>query len=1132
MSLCRSWIANAWIASFAGGLLALANGCGSSSGKPTPDAMGVLENDAAIDHGPDQKLEERLDAHADTQSSDSATGDGAMTASDAAGDTAAPDAGMEVGTSCTDNARNGNETDTDCGGSCGRCGVGKACLVNADCASGACNASHICVECATATNCPGQDTECSVRACMNGACVVALVASGTVLQTQVAGDCRSRRCDGQGQVAQVSDDTDLPNDGNPCTLDVCTSGAPSNPPASSTTSCGTTQLCDGLGHCVGCLTGADCPGTDNECRTRVCTQNVCGFTYRAAGTPTASQVTGDCKVSTCDGNGNAVPANLDTDVPSNGNPCNVGQCASGTPAFAPLVTGASCGGANICDGAGKCVECVTAANCPGSDTDCQMRTCDTHGVCGLLNATAGSPTATQIAGDCRVRQCNGTGSVVVAVDNTDLPNDNNACTNDVCVAGVAANPARTVGTACNSGGHCDTLAHCVGCITAADCPTPANPCQGPTCVNGTCGTSQLINGTPVVAQVPGDCKVLQCNASGTAVAVEDDTDLPVDGNACTDDVCTAGVASNPALAAMVSCGGSNKCDGQGHCIGCMVAEDCPGMDTVCQARTCDTNFVCGVANVADGTLAGTQTTGDCQKTVCNGNGSTRVAADDTDTNDDGNPCTANVCTSGLASNPPLAAGAACPAGVCDGAGHCVACVRNSDCGVDTLCMVFGCDASHTCRPGNVPAGSPVGVQVAGDCHVQQCDGFGSTTAIPDDTDLPDDGNPCTTDVCTNGAISHVPVTSGTSCGGSSICDGAGHCVQCVTNGDCGTDTACQTHVCGADHICGVVNVAAATQVGTQTSGDCSVTQCDGNGAIETVASSTDVVDDGNPCTDDVCQDRTPAHPPKAAGATCGATSVCDGQGNCGPAPTPDAGATDAGTTTDAAASSCPSPFLFCDDFEDGNSTGWAPVDQGSPAGTWTTLTETGHAGTPTVDFQGTGVSTSYHYQYPAVTAVAGPWGDQTVSVWVKPTVTALSGDNDKAGVCARFTTSGTGTAANTNANGYCLFIRSDTTSTNGRLQLSKKITAGTLSGVPNVSTNSTTTSTFPPATIPLFMLDTWYKLTLQVSGTDAVVLTASINDIPLFQITDTTAPLLTSGGPAVVLRGTTASFDDLRVSSP
>src|SRR3954468_24429491 len=328
MSLCRRWIANAWLATFAGALLALANGCGNSSGTPT----GVLQNDAAPDGSPDQKIEERMDARPDTAAADSSAGDGAMTASDAAGDTAVADAGMEVRASCTDNARNGNETDTDCGGSCGRCGVGKACLVNADCASGACSESHLCVECATAANCPGQDTECSVRACVNGACSVALVASGTVLTTQVAGDCRSRRCDGQGQVAQVNDDTDSPGDGNPCTLDVCTSGAPSNPPAASSSSCGANQICDGLGHCVGCLTGADCPG---------------------------------------------------------------------------------------------------------QDTDCQMRTCDTHGVCGLLKVADGAATATQTAGDCRMRQCNSAGSVVIAVDDTDLPVDGKACTDDVCVAGVA-----------------------------------------------------------------------------------------------------------------------------------------------------------------------------------------------------------------------------------------------------------------------------------------------------------------------------------------------------------------------------------------------------------------------------------------------------------------------------------------------------------------------------------------------------------------------------------------------------------------------------------------------------------------------------------------------------------------------
>jgi len=1138
MFLCRRWIANVWIAGFAGALAMLSNGCGSSSGKPTSDSGDAGQTDGATDGaGADRPVDGRTDTGlvSDASPGDAAPdgGDGALT-SDAAADTGAHDASMEAGASCTDNARNGNETDTDCGGSCGRCGVGKACLINADCASGACNASHICVECATAANCPGQDTECSVRACLNGGCVVALVASGTVLQTQVAGDCHSRRCDGQGQVAQVNDDTDLPDDGNPCTRDVCTSGAPSNPPASSTTTCGTSQLCDGLGHCVGCLTGADCPGTDNECRTRVCTQNICGFTYRGAGTPTATQTTGDCKVSTCDGNGNVVPANADTDLPSDGNPCTADQCASGTPSFAPLATGASCGGANICDGAGHCVQCVTAANCPGQDTDCQMRTCDTHGACGLLNAAAGTPTTTQIAGDCKVRQCNGTGTVVIASDNTDLPVDNNACTNDACQAGVPANPARAVGTACGTGGHCDTAAHCVACITAADCPTPTNACQAPTCVNGTCGQSPLSNGTPVVSQVSGDCKIIECDATGNPVAVVDETDLPVDGNACTSDVCAAGTPSNPPLAMTTSCGGTNECDGLGHCVGCFIAADCPGMDTICQTRTCDPNFLCGLDNVADGTPAGTQTTGDCRQTVCNGAGSTRVAADDTDTPEDNNPCTANVCNAGNASNPPLAAGTACPTGVCDGQGHCVTCVRNSDCGVDTICQTHACDAAHSCRLGNVEAGSPVGLQVIGDCHVQQCDGAGTPTSLPDDTDLPVDGNPCTLDVCSNGAQSNPFVPAGTSCGTGSVCDGAGHCVQCTTNGDCGTDTACQTHVCGADHICAVNNIAVGTPVGTQVTGDCSVVQCDGNGAIVTVASSTDVVDDGNPCTDDVCQGQTPAHPSKAAGVTCGGSSVCDGQGNCGPAPTPDGGVTDAtadtGTTIDASAGGCPSPFLFCDDFEDGNATGWTALEQTTATpGTWMTLTETGHAGASTIDFQGTGASTSYHYEYPSVTAAGGPWGDQTVSVWIKPTVTALSSDNNKVGVCARFSTAGN----NTTTNAYCLFLRSDAGATTGRLQLSKKVGTGSLTGL-----LSTTTSSFPPATIPLFALDTWYKVTLQVSGSTSVVLTASINDVALATVTDQGTAVdggvsvLATGGPAVILRGTTASFDDLRISSP
>lgn len=48
-----------------------------------------------------------------------------------------------IGTShCTDAILDGDETDIDCGGSsCPKCGSGKTCFVNADCASGTCNGS-------------------------------------------------------------------------------------------------------------------------------------------------------------------------------------------------------------------------------------------------------------------------------------------------------------------------------------------------------------------------------------------------------------------------------------------------------------------------------------------------------------------------------------------------------------------------------------------------------------------------------------------------------------------------------------------------------------------------------------------------------------------------------------------------------------------------------------------------------------------------------------------------------------------------------------------------------------------------------------------------------------------------------
>jgi plastocyanin len=50
--------------------------------------------------------------------------------------------------SCTDNQKNGFESDVDCGGTCAKCIDDKACLVGADCVSGLCSSG----KCVTLTN--------------------------------------------------------------------------------------------------------------------------------------------------------------------------------------------------------------------------------------------------------------------------------------------------------------------------------------------------------------------------------------------------------------------------------------------------------------------------------------------------------------------------------------------------------------------------------------------------------------------------------------------------------------------------------------------------------------------------------------------------------------------------------------------------------------------------------------------------------------------------------------------------------------------------------------------------------------------------------------------------------------------
>jgi hypothetical protein len=91
---------------------------------------------------------------------------------------------------CTDQIRNGEETDIDCGGSCGRCEVGSSCKINADCEDSDCKGGT-----------------CTAFPCFNN------VRDGNETDVDCGGDCRT--CSG-GRACMAGTD---------CASGACNAGA-------------------------------------------------------------------------------------------------------------------------------------------------------------------------------------------------------------------------------------------------------------------------------------------------------------------------------------------------------------------------------------------------------------------------------------------------------------------------------------------------------------------------------------------------------------------------------------------------------------------------------------------------------------------------------------------------------------------------------------------------------------------------------------------------------------------------------------------------------------------------------------------------------------------------------------------
>src|SRR5215470_13577780 len=95
---------------------------------------------------------------------------------------------------CNDLIHNGDETDVDCGGTCGKCELGKGCSIDADCDNGYCPAG-VCLPLPCANGVKDQnetDIDCGGGTCRKCAGARACL---------VDNDCFSGHCDRAGDVA-------------------------------------------------------------------------------------------------------------------------------------------------------------------------------------------------------------------------------------------------------------------------------------------------------------------------------------------------------------------------------------------------------------------------------------------------------------------------------------------------------------------------------------------------------------------------------------------------------------------------------------------------------------------------------------------------------------------------------------------------------------------------------------------------------------------------------------------------------------------------------------------------------------------------------------------------------------------
>ncbi len=734
---------------------------------------------------------------------------------------------------CNDGVTNGDETDTDCGGSCRQaplsltCPDGDRCLVAADCASGVCQGpagnktcraptcndnvrngletdtdcggANMCDRCAVADTCVGGQ-DCLSGVCRDGLCQMPACNDGVANGNETDVDCGGPDCGAcRANLACVA-----PAD---CLSAVCTNNV-----------CVAAGCGDGIfngdetdldcgGSCDPCVDGDDC-GNGADCVSLVCTNGTCAAPrcddMVQNGTETDLNCGGNC------------PPCATGDTCAIGGDCVEGVCQAGTCAEPTcndtVLNGAEtdldCGGA-LCRAADAL--CNDTDDCDIA-ADCQSGVC-TGGTCRAPrcndNVQNGAETDTDCGGAvCRAanRLCANDAGCVVGID----------CVSGVCDQGVCQAPTCNDGVP--NGDETDTDCGggtCGACPDGDACGNSDANCQSLVCTNGTCRAPTCNDNTLNGLETGEDCGGAACRQANLLCA--DGLGCSVSAD-CISGVCTGGVCQAPTCADNVPNGAETDTDCGGNvCDPCADGRDCnaPGdcesgvcTNNTCQAPDCNDTVQNGTELGVDcgggcpaGCAAGTacNNAGDCDSGVCNVTCQAPACNDGVQNGDE----TAQDCGG---SCPGCAAGEACAVNGDCATGKCTNNVCATLCANEILDAANGetdvdcggancgaCAQGQTCSAdGDCAAGAPQCVAGAGGSTCEVCDpnaaafdGCGANQLCCDGGGAP---------ACQNAVLNEC-----TACGAAGACD-ADRANQCVGRScQCGADAACAP--AGAEPYC-------------------------------------------------------------------------------------------------------------------------------------------------------------------------------------------------------------------------------------------------------------------------------------------------------------------------------------------